>query len=93
MLSSVYKPEPESLSDFRSFNSEIHDSRKTDVRSKHLLQGSLHADIRNQESKPRRRKERKQDQDTRPRREETEWDTDEHRLTRIRVLQRGESPP
>ena len=38
------------------------------------------ADSLNQEIKPRRRKERKEDhQDTQgARREETEWDTDEH---------------
>ena len=43
--------------------------------------------------KLRRREGRKEDhQDTTPRREETEWDTDEHRLTRIKILHRSESP-
>ena len=50
------------------------------------------ADSGNQEIKPRRRKEDHQDTQG-ARREETEWDTDEHRLTRIKILHRSESPP
>ena len=51
------------------------------------------ADSRNQEIKPRRRKERKKDhQDTGAQREANEWDMDEHRVTPIKIFHRRESP-